>query len=182
VADILLYKNIQINAALLFSGKKYQMNSADMFNYTTLNLVESQTWMHLPVTVKYNFGKKKFVPFVSAGISGDLFLNSSGNLTRTNGNDVDASGPSVKMGNLRNKFNYSGVFGVGARYKIGYGYALLDVRYNLGLKNIVNINKRYSNTELIYYYGYIDSEFKLQNIMVSVGYLKSLYKPKKIKK
>ncbi|MBX9853866.1 MAG: PorT family protein [Cytophagaceae bacterium] len=182
IADILLYKNFQINTAILFSGKKYQMDSEKLFSYTNLNLIENQTWMHLPVTLKYNFGKKKLVPFIQAGMSLDLFLASSGNIKRTSiENDNDASGPSVQMSSLRNKLNYSAVFGAGARYKIGYGYAILDVRYNLGLRNIVNVKNRYSNNELVYYYGYIDSDSKLHNIMISVGYLKSLYKPKKIK-
>lgn len=182
MADILLKENYQLTTALLFSGKKYAMDNEGMFGYTNLNIVESQNWLELPVTFKYNFGKKKFVPFVQAGLSGNLFLSSSAILTRVSiENDNDASGPSVDLSKLRKKLNYSAVFGAGARYKIGYGYVVLDIRYNLGLANMVNVENRYSNSELIYYYGHIDGDYKLNNINVSVGYLKSLYKPKKIK-
>lgn len=182
IADILLKKNYQLTTAILFSGKKYEMDNERMFGYTSLNIVESQNWLEIPVTLKYNFGKRKFKTFVQAGLSGNIFLSSNAILTRVSiADDNDASGPSVDVSDLRKRFNCSAVMGLGARYKIGYGYVILDIRYNLGLANVVNVENRYSNSELIYYYGHIDGDYKLNNINVSVGYLKSLYKPKKIK-
>jgi hypothetical protein len=182
VADILLYRNFQVNTTFLYSGKKYETSSDKMFGYTSLKLVESQSWLELPVVLKYNFGKNKLKFFAEAGMSGNLFLSSKADVTRISiANDNDASGPSVAMSNLRNKLNYAAVFGGGARYKLGYGYLMLDIRYSMGMRNVVNAKNRYSDNELIYYYGFIDSNYKLNNISVSFGYLKSLYKPKKIK-
>jgi hypothetical protein len=185
ISDIYLSKKLQLNAGLFFSGKKYVLTRDVMFNYSTLTLSESQSWVELPVSLKYHFrkiGQKKFIPFAFAGVSGNLLLSSRSNVTRksSEGKDIDASGPSVKMTDLRNKLNYSALLGVGARYKIGYGYIFLDVRYNLGMRNVVNEKNRNSNDVLTFYYGHIDSDFTLRNMSVSVCYLKSFYKPKKI--
>jgi hypothetical protein len=184
-ADFLIYKNLQANFSVLFSGRKYEMTSGRMFNYTNLHVKETQSWLEAPLTLKYIFGNmrmKKFLPFIQAGISGNVFLSSRGEFSRISiENDNDASGPSVKLNDLRKKFNSSAILGGGARYKIGYGYVVLDIRYHLGLGNVVNVENRYSNSELIYYYGYIDNDFKLNNVSISFGYLKSFYKPKKIK-
>lgn len=182
IADILLKRQYQLTTGVLFSGKKYAMKNDRMFGYTSLNIEESQNWLEVPVTLKYNFGTRKFVPFLQAGLSGNLCLSSNAVLTRISiDNDNDASGPSLDLTDLRKRINYSVVLGGGARYKIGYGYVVLDLRYNKGLANMVNVENRYSNSELIFYYGHIDSDYKLNNISISVGYMKSFYKPKKIK-
>jgi hypothetical protein len=181
--DILLKKAFQINTGIQVVQKKYEYSNT-MFNYTTLNLQESQLWMELPLALKYNFRyKKKLIPYVYSGGNMGLFLSSSGTLTRvsTTG-DNNASGPNVSLTSLRNKLNFSAFAGGGLRYKLGYGYISLDLKYAIGLKDIANPNKRYSNNDLVYFYGYIDSDFKLNNFYVSVGYFKSFYKPKKLKK
>jgi hypothetical protein len=182
-ADILLKKAFQINTGVQIAQKKYEYSNT-MFNYTTLNLQESQLWLELPLALKYNFGyKNKLVPYVYSGAAMALFLSSSGTLTRVStSGDNNASGPNVSLTDLRNKLNSSAFAGAGIKYKLGYGYINLDLKYAIGLKDIANPDKRYSNNELVYFYGYIDSDFKLNNFYVSVGYFKSFYKPKKLKK
>jgi hypothetical protein len=181
--DILLKKAFQINTGVQFVQKNYEY-SKSMFNYTNLNLQESQLWIELPLALKYNIGyKNKLVPYVYGGGSAGLFLSSTGKLTRiSNTGDNNASGPNVSLTSLRNKLNYSAIAGAGLRYKLGYGYISLDLKYAVGLRDIANSAKRYSNNDLVYFYGYIDSDFKLNNFYVSVGYFKSFYKPKKLKK
>ncbi|MFL5728867.1 MAG: porin family protein [Cytophagaceae bacterium] len=182
-ADILIKKAFQVTTGFQIAQKNYEYSNS-MFNYTNLNLKESQLWMEMPLALKYNFGyKKKLVPYIYGGAVGGLFLSSSGKLTRiSNTGDNNASGPNVSLTSLRNKINYSALAGAGLKYKLGYGYISLDIKYTVGLKDIANANKRYSNDDLVYFYGYIDSDFKLNNFYVSVGYFKSFYHPKKLKK
>jgi hypothetical protein len=182
-ADISLKKKFQVNAGLLLCQKSYEYKNK-LFQYTNLDLKESQLWIELPISLKYNLrDKKKLIPYVYAGVSMNLFLSSNGKLTRVSdaGNN-DASGPNVSLTSLRNKLNYSVIAGGGLKYKVGYSYLCLDLKYAYGLKNIVNTDKRYSDSNLIYFYGYLDSDISLNNLFVSVGYYKSFYKPKKIKK
>jgi hypothetical protein len=182
LADIKLYKNLQLTAGVLVERKTYEYKNL-LFNYSNLDMKEQQLWMEIPLALKYNFGKRKLIPYLYSGGSFNLLLSSTGNIKRVSINgDNDASGPNVTLTNLRNKINYCAVFGTGLRYKLGYGYLNLDFKYSLGLTNVANSKNRYSDANLLYYYGYIDSNFTLNNLFISVGYFKSFYKPKKVKK
>jgi hypothetical protein len=182
MADIKLYKNLQLTTGVLAESKTYEYKNL-LFNYSNLDMNEQQLWMELPLALKYNFGKRKLIPYLYSGGSFNLLLSSTGNFKRVSINgDNDASGPNVTLTSLRNKINYYAVFGTGLRYKLGYGYLNLDIKYSMGLTNIANSKNRYSDPNLLYYYGYIDSNFTLNNLFISVGYFKSFYKPKKVKK
>jgi hypothetical protein len=41
------------------------------------------------------------------------------------------------------------------------------------------MNNRYSNRELVYQFGYVDNDFRIDNFSISVGFEKSFYKPRK---
>jgi hypothetical protein len=182
LADIKLYKNLLLTAGALTERKAYEYKNL-LFNYSNLDMKEQQLWLELPLALKYNFGKRKLIPYLYSGGSFNLLLSATGNFKRVSINgDNDASGPNVALKNLRNKINYYAMFGTGLRYKLGYGYLNLDIKYSLGLTNVTNSKNRYSDTNLLYYYGYVDSNFTLNNLFITVGYFKSFYKPKKVKK
>jgi hypothetical protein len=179
--DILIKKNFQLAADLLFTGKKYQYTNV-LLDYSKLTFKETQNWLELPIQLKYTFGKQKLRPYVQAGGSVGLLLTSSASVSRVDNISQSnlAVGPDINTKSLRTSINYAALVGGGLRYKIGYGYAVLDVRYAIGLKNATKISNRYSNTDLVYNYGYISDNFLINNLMVSLGYYKSIYKPKKI--
>jgi hypothetical protein len=182
-ADFNLSKKLAVGTDLMLSFKKFQYKNT-LMGYSELTSVESQMWLELPVLLKYTMGKKKTRFYVQGGGAVSMILNSSSNITRkdltTQSNQ--AIGPDINTKGLRNMFNYSLVGGGGIRYKAGYGYVVLDVRYMYGLNNISDTDSKYSNDELIYKYGYIDNNFTLNSLMFSVGYYKSFYKPKKLPK
>jgi len=77
------------------------------------------------------------------------------------------------------------VAGGGLKYKIPNGYVILDLRYNIGLteQNDPESNRYTASDDvqnLINYYLYADDNFVLNNIIVSLGYQRTLYRPKKI--
>jgi hypothetical protein len=47
------------------------------------------------------------------------------------------------------------------------------------LLNSVNMENRYSNRELVYQFGHVDNDFRIDNFSLSVGFEKSFYKPRK---
>jgi len=180
-ADVYLNKKFSVGADLLMSFKKYQYKNT-LLQYSELSFKETQLWLELPVVLKYTIGKSKLRYYLQAGGAVSMILSSKANITRK---DVEtqsnqAIGPDIKTMDLRNMFNYSLVGGGGIRYKAGYGYVVLDVKYMYGLNNISDKDNKYSNSDLIYKYGYIDNNFTLNSLMFSVGYYKSFYKPKKL--
>ncbi len=180
-ADVYLNKKFSLGADLLLSFKKFQYKNI-LLDYSELTAKETQMWLELPVVLKYTMGQKKTRFYLQGGGAISMLFSAKSNIIRkeTNTQSNEAIGPDVNMMSMRNKFNYSLIGGAGVRYKAGYGYVVLDVKYMYGLNNISNPDKKYSNSDLIYKYGYIDNNFTLNSLMFSVGYYKSFYKPKKI--
>jgi len=180
-ADVYLSKKFTLGADLLFSIKKYQYENT-LLDFSELTVKETQMWLELPIVLKYTMGQKKLRYYLQAGGAVSMILNSTADITRkdVNTQSNQAIGPNVDTRDLRNMFNYSLVAGGGLRYKAGYGYLVLDVKYMHGLNNISNSDNKYNNSDLVYKYGYIDNNFTLNSLMFSVGYYKTFYKPKKL--
>lgn len=180
-ADLYLNKKFSVGADLLLSLKKYQYKNT-LLGYSELTAKETQMWLELPLVLKYTIGQKKLRAYLQAGGAVSMILSSNMNIVRkdVNTQSNQAIGPDINARDLRNMFNYALVGGGGIRYKAGYGYLVLDVKYMYGLNNISHTADKYSNDELIYKYGYIDNNFTLNTLMFSVGYYKSFYKPKKL--
>ena len=79
------------------------------------------------------------------------------------------------------------MLGGGVKIKRGINYFFVDVRYMAGLSNLVNVGKNYYDSNgnfdpLLTKYGYVSDLFRLDNLSVSVGFVKPLYDPRKKKK
>lgn len=180
-SDILIKNNFQVNVEALIYQKKISY-SADLYDFTQLQADEKQTWLEFPVSLKYNFTQTRFRPYVNAGMSFGLLMSAESELVRTISEKENVTGPSVDVKDQRRTFIYSPFINIGGKYKVGYGYFFLDARFNLGIRNSVDTKDRYINDELLYRYGYLDDDYKLNNYTVSIGYIKNFYKPKKLKK
>ena len=78
--------------------------------------------------------------------------------------------------------SYNFVAGAGVLIKMNYNYLSLDLRYRGGLNNVVDESGQYQNNELLYRYGYVDDYKRLNNLAITVGFVKPFYKPRKRKK
>jgi hypothetical protein len=185
VADILLYKKFQLHTGALVELKNFTYSNTFLYQQaTTLTSKETQLWMDAPLALKYTIGNGKLKFYGLAGGSFGLLLNANSKLSRQNSDNSNAAKEgSQKFKKIRSPYNVAALIGVGIRYKIGYGYIFVDARYSIGLKNIANIKNRYFTEDgtNLFYYGYVSSDFSVNNLMISVGYMKSIYKPKKIR-
>ncbi|HVD98778.1 MAG TPA: porin family protein [Cytophagaceae bacterium] len=186
VTDILLYRKFQLHVGGLFSIKNFTYTNTFLYNNATkLTSKESQMWLDAPVAIKYNIGNGKLKVYALAGGSFGFLINANSKLSRENSDNSNAAKEGTeKFKKIRSPYNVAALVGLGIRYKIGYGYVFIDGRYSMGLKNIANVKNRYFTDDgsNLFYYGYVSSDFNINNLMISVGYMKSIYKPKKIRK
>ncbi len=185
VADILLYRKFQVNTGALISLKNFTYKNTFLYNSaTTLTSNESQMWMDVPLAIKYNLGNGKAKLYGLAGGTFGLLLSANSKMSRENSDNANAAKEETeKFKKLRNPYTVSATVGLGVRYKVGYGYMFLDARYNFGLKNVASTKNRFytEDGDNLFYYGYVSSDFTVNNLAISVGYMKSIYKPKKIR-
>lgn len=158
-------------------------------------LIEKSNWIDLPIYLKYSYDSGRFRPFGYVGFAFNALLSSNssheyndisksgteGQITRI------AQGPDISLNNSRNFLNYSALLGGGLKYKFGKDFIYADVRYMIGLNNLVNPSTNFYNSEgtlatTITQYQYVSDFYRLDNLSLSFGYVKPLYNPRKIKK
>jgi len=189
------------------AGNNNAAEVSSAFAFGSLQFKEVQIWLDVPIMARYNYHwRKKIIPYAYAGVAPNFLLRSSlRGITRRNVNDgrgggqvagnekeiivitrhiaKDESGvedPYVSTYNsLRSMFNVSLVAGVGCKFRIERNFMFFDIRYNRFMLNAVDINNRYSQKELLYKYAFVDNDFRLDNISVSFGFMRSFYQPRK---
>lgn len=167
-------------------------------------VLASQTWIDLPVYLKYNYPLSKEIRlFGYAGFAFNYLLSAKNEFTYTDnkpvGSQLVSTGPSETVTFQQNRFNRSLVFGAGVKYKIGKDFIYADLRYMAGLSNMAVQDKIYytdpsnvSKNEIgnpDYYlsgnitkYRYLSDVFKIDNLSLSFGYIHPIYDPRRVKK
>ena len=155
--------------------------------------LEKQRWLDVPVYVKYADSQGDVRPYVYAGYAVNLLLGSKATLSYSN---FDAQGTTSvitdpadeKLTYKRNRLNRSFVVGGGLRYKVGKNFVTADLRYMAGLSNLVKEEANYykdgsfelANSATLT--RWVGDFFRLDNVSLSVGFVKPLYDPRRIKK
>ncbi len=191
-----IYKRIELRLEAGFKQINYSFKNRQ-FGYSTIKFTEKQSVIEIPIIVKYNFGNnynfkrrsknilQSLNPYVVGGISTTYLLASKGNIFRedkllTNGLSTLTS-PDYNLKSMRNTFAVYGVGGIGIEFKKNRSIFTLECRYNYGFTPIIKSSARYDNQDMLLSYGYIDSDIKFRNIMITAGYAIPLYRPKQIR-
>jgi hypothetical protein len=175
---MLKLKNLTLNPELYF-----QIVS---FNYTNQDTVHSafgprtQNWISLPISLQYKFGKSKFNPYVALGVETSYLLSSKSTGQSTIKSNTGGEQKSFDVTPNSNRLNFFGVASVGAKYKIGKGMVVAELRYHQGLRNVTRVNGTYANPFLTWDYHTADAIYKLNYLTLTVGYLVNIYNPKKL--
>lgn len=178
--------------------KPEEASIADIKTFT-----DRQNWISLPVYVCYSDNVGIYRPYAFAGYAfsrllGDRASIRSQNITTDDEtkepSSVEDTSPDLNFSNRRNKLNQSLLFGGGVKYKIGLDFVFAELRYNIGLKNIVNPDNRlvpYTDDQTsaevvgdmspLFEYGHTDDFVRMDNLVVTFGFVRPLYKPRELR-
>ena len=196
--------NFSLCVEIDFATRGYERLQTSTQSPDASSIIASQTWIDLPLYVKYNFSlNEKIRPFGYMGIALNYLLSASNQFSYTDvkpgGNQQVAEGPSEQVKYQRNLLNRSFLIGGGVRYKIGKDFVYADLRYMAGMTNIAIENQVfYADPSTVdpaqigdpnHYlspnvtkYHYVSDLFRLDNLSLTIGFVKPLYDPRKIKK
>lgn len=188
-SELNLNEQFSVGLEFSFFNKHYNYSNV-LYGEDNQSLKETQLGIELPLYVKYRSTFNKFQPFAYIGISPYLLLDSKADVSvidkllegNETASEVPVDGPSESLTNLRAPVTLSAIFGLGMNYRVRYDYLTLDFRLNYGVSNIVDIKDQYQNNNLLYRYGYVDDDKSLNTLIVSVGYVRPLYKPRRVDK
>ncbi len=174
-----------------YSTKSFSTITTGVAQTDNGTVIDKTSWLDIPLYIKYSVDSGRLRPFGYVGIAANLLVESSlsslGFNDNSQGSTRIAQGPDVDITFKRNFFNRSLVFGGGAKYKVGKNFIYADVRYMLGLTNLTIPEKNYYNSDgslatTVSQYQYVSDFFRLDNLSISIGYIRPLYDPRKIKK
>ncbi len=183
----------------IFSFKSFKTVRSGISDNDKLTVTENQTWFDVPLYIKYTVDHGQIRPYGYIGGAVNVLLGSKAsmeliNISPSEESQSPSQGQDVTLTYLRRITNRSLVMGGGVRYKIGKDFLFADLRYMAGFSNLSNKDQIYKpdpkqaqnpaglvmNPELTRY-RQVDSMFRLDNLSLSVGYVRPLYNPRKIR-
>ncbi|NJL15357.1 MAG: PorT family protein [Microscillaceae bacterium] len=180
-----------------------------VLDFADLSFTEKQSRIMMPFLLKYHFKRaprlsqneetakpvrNKIQPFIQAGAALSFTFQAQADLERVDvlpqlgGDGGGSRDPITGTADLlndkqRQALNYGLLLGGGLRFrnflKTG-GDLSLETRFFWALNNQVQAAQRGDNLDLIYRFGYIDSDFKLHTLSISLGYLLPKYNPQPV--
>lgn len=178
----------------------FKHETTDLFgmNKDILNFIDKQTWVGVPLSIRISEPDGKLRKYTYLGYSFNYLLLDRADVEIKNrdAQPADPANPSptpeltsfdksvsnINLLSNRNNRNSSFFLGLGLKYKYGLDFFYFDARYSFGMKNLADINNRFTSTQDGLPFPYVDDDFRLDNLAVSVGYIHPLYKPRKLKK
>lgn len=186
-------ERLTLHGELMYIQKKYTLNllvnrSINPDEEAIQNEfegTETQDWLSLPITVEHllwneKFRKKRFRPYVAAGISVDYLISDKISAERFR---TDAA--SIQQASFepeREKLNLGAILAGGVKIRISGGYIVGEVRYIYGLTKVNSEETVYENFTLLLDYGYADPIYKVSSLSITGSYIQNIFKPKKLKR
>lgn len=178
-AGVQFHYNERINfgGEVNYVFSSYRHRSRGMFQEGNYNVdfTEKQTWLNVPLLVKYTWPVATLEPYVYGGAFLNILLASRADIIINS----NIESPVINVMEMRNTVNHGLLLGGGFRYKWNLRYLFGEVRYNLGMSNLANPEHRYNDVNQSW--PYVDDDFRLNNLSVNIGYLHPIYKARKLK-
>lgn len=211
--DINFTDKISLRGELNYSYTSYRHQSVNSFRspkYLTSDkkvFTDRQSWLSIPVMASYGDPIGKYRPYGYLGYSVQYLLSDKADIVTTDRKpgiseniDNNQESPPFDYRYKRNPFNQSVLVGGGLKLKLGTDFLFVDLRYGIGLKNVVKEQNAYGNyskynnsegltsedfiqsLESATVYSHVEDYFRLDNLSISFGFLRPLYKPRELKK
>ena len=171
-------ERIRIGLEPMYAQSNFQLEyeNSSIEGFGTLDHYERQSYLYIPLSGTYEFVVKKFRPYLRLG--GQLGILFDNTTSTTSG---IYTGPDEENLENRNRLNYWVFGGGGLKYKMNKGFLFFDIRCNVGINNyLTSKGNRFTQENHNWIYMYQDSDFRLNSLLISVGYARSFYNPKRI--
>jgi hypothetical protein len=194
--------NIKFRIELNYLNTGYKSQALNYFEYDIKTFTDRQSWLNIPVYVSYADNMGKYRPYVYAGYSFSRLFGDKASITlqKVQGQGEESEtftveSPDFDFKMRRNELNQSMIFGGGVKYKIGLDFVFAELRYSAGLRNIVKPGNLYGNyaydqisgdwvvsSSSTAEYAHVDDFLRLDNLSITFGFLRPLYKPRELRR
>ncbi|HNW57522.1 MAG TPA: outer membrane beta-barrel protein [Bacteroidales bacterium] len=182
-AKININKKLEINLEAGYSQLSFT-NSESFMGFKEIIYKETQKRIEIPVTFTYDFltrGNLTAYARLGEGVAFNLRTMAqplSEPIDINNPNTI--SGADINRDDSRTKMDIFTQAGAGVKYKIPRGFVFVELRSNLGILN-QTIRNGESAEELRWLYNYVDDDFNINSLNISIGVSQIFFKPTKRK-
>jgi hypothetical protein len=160
---------------------------------------ERQSALGLGLTLRHNFDARKrayqavprrIIPYLTVGmrwnrlqsvsLSDVQLLRIDQGLSDDQGEVLVQGIASPRIDPQRAEQAWMATLGVGAKWKVDRHYLFAELSLDHGLTNLVSPAGRFSNAQMLYQYGYLDPDWTQSRLMLSVGFLFTEYRIKRL--
>lgn len=165
-----LSENTSIELNLLNTQKAFTINY-EMPNWK-FEVMESLNYLELPILIRqYVPLRTKLKPYLQGGLfMGTLVYTENSFKASFEPEGQEYSLNKIDSRNRRNLWNTGISFGTGLSYKMKSGYLTLQCNYFKSFKNISNHATKFNYPQLEQQYYYLDDDFIINNIALSIGF------------
>jgi hypothetical protein len=181
VSNIYLRRNFQLANA--------KIPGSDDQAPASVSFLERQRWTQLPFLLQINAVPRsdiihsRFVPYFFVGGAPEFLIKRAaqaiGPEIDFQGEENDRSASLIGIGDQRKRFNFAILAGLGGKFRFKRTYLSIDVRYHRLLENVTSNSNRLGNDRLLNTFNYVDNDFRLHNLNISVGVGLFLFRSKK---
>jgi hypothetical protein len=179
-------ENFEICPALIYSTKSFsQLDSIyagdEFHSIGSFQAIEKQTWIELPLMFRYIFHAGKMKPFVELGPSFNYLLNATISKPISQSPAQSPKPQDIDVIDQRSQLNYGAQIGTGLKFDIPMAEVLIKANFNYALNQLNIRNNPASGSEVAtQFLGYQPVDFRIHYFSLTIGYIRKVYKPKKI--
>lgn len=186
--DLNLTDNVSICAEGVLAFRNFRRTYDGILGNDFQSAIHKQTWLDIPLYIKYQDDQGDIRPYGFVGMAFNTLLQYRADvqvILRTDGgSEVPVSGPDISLKSKQQTISTSFVIGGGVKYKWGKDFLFAEARYMGGLTRLANTNELYYGeggtlADNITRYAWIGEEYGMNSLMITVGYIKPLYDPRK---
>ena len=138
------------------------------FPGTLSNYKETQRFLEIPMSFRFEFGQSQLIPYFRMGICPSYMASSKVKLSTNINSPV-----TFNFLSSRNRFQLDPMVGLGINLRTTGGVYALETRYRQGLFNVVLPDKRFSSQYAIFNFLFSDNDFLMSSIELSLSFTRS---------
>ncbi|KXX72177.1 porin family protein [Flammeovirga sp. SJP92] len=180
----LISKNIQFNISPTFENVSFETVEKPL-DFSTTTMTESQSWLHVPLTLRWIIAPNtQLKPFIGIGGAMRYLLSSTieGTQSFDESGIADIEPSPIDIKDQRKEMLYEATAQVGFQIKSRMTHWDIFATYTYALSSFNKPNNRYDNPELIFSYGFIDNDTRLNVLALNIVFSYDFYKPKVLRK
>lgn len=190
-ADVPLSKKLTLNGGIGYQQKSFELTSTVETAATDqqggdlivneLIATQVQNWIAIPISVQYLLKEMKYNPYISAGISTDVRLNTEVTAERSREGQTSIEPKAFDYNYQTKLVNVSAIVAAGSKVRVGGGFIVIEAKYAYGLTGITKESTSYQDQEIFLTYGMPNTNIKLNTFSITASYVQNIFNPKKLK-